>query len=220
MKTTKIVIITALLTATLSQAQTTVKRDINSFTKINASGAANIVYETAPATALNIEGDESEIKNIQTYVKNNVLYIKTTGTSNHPCKIKILNNKLDNLDISGATHFVANNEITAETFTLKSGGASHVEMPLNAKKVLSEIEGASTIKLSGSTNEFVAGLSGASTLKASDLKALNASVTASGASSAKVYASQKIYTNSSGASNIKYEGNPKEILKKETTATN
>lgn len=219
MTTKKIIIATACLVTLLSQAQTTEKREISSFTKINASGASNIVYETAPATVLTIEGDENEIKNIETYVKNNTLYIKTKGNYTHPFKIKILNAKLDGLDLSGASKFIASTEVKAESFSIKASDASSIDMPLNAKKVLSDIEGASSIKLSGNTNEFVADLSGSSDLKASGLKSLNTSVTASGASSARVFASQKIFTNSSGASRIKFDGNPKEILKKETSVS-
>lgn len=217
--TTKHIILALSLTTVFASAQTSVKRDVSKFTKINATGAAHIVYETSPAAALTIEGDEAEIKNIETVVKNNVLYIKTKGSFKQPFKIKILNPKLDGLELAGASRFEAPKEIVAESFTIKAGGASSIEMPLNAKKVHSDIEGASSIKLRGNTNEFVADLSGASDLKASGLKSLSTSVTASGASSAQVYASQKISTSSSGASRIKFDGNPKNISKKETSVS-
>jgi hypothetical protein len=216
--TTKNIFLSAGLALTLfSQAQTTQKRDITAFTKIDASGAVPVVYENSTTPSLTIEGDAEEIKRIETSVKNNVLYIKTKGNFHHPFKVKVGGNGLNSLSLSGASSFNSTSPIKADAFTIRASGASSIKMPLTAKSVHTDIDGASSIHLSGSTQELVADISGASDLKAGDLKSAVASVTASGASSAKVYASEKISTNSSGASSIKYEGNPKDITRKSTS---
>lgn len=220
MTTRNILAALALATTFAACAQNTDKRNISGFTKIDATGVASIVYENSSSTSLIIEGDANEIKNIETHVKGNVLYVKANGNYKHPFKIKITSPQLNALNMSGASTFKAPVQVKAETFSIVTKGASSVEMPLSAKKVVSELEGASNIKLSGSTTELVADLSGASNLKASDLISQNTLVTASGASSAKVYASQKLVTNSSGVSDIKYNGNPTEILRKETSVNN
>jgi len=215
----KLLTITACVLSLCYNAQTTEKRDISAFNKIDASGAAHIIYESSSNLSLNIEGDATEIKQIETFVKNNNLFIKTKGNFKKPFKIKISGSGLNELDLSGASHFEAKNQVKTDVFTLKASGASHVEIPLSAKSVKTEIDGASHIDLSGETNELVADLSGASKLKASDLKSVNTTIKASGASTAQVCAANKLSTNCSGASSIKYKGEPKDVYKKSNDAS-
>lgn len=217
MITKNIFITTALAAAFFTQAQTTVKRDISTFTKLDACGAANIIFENSSTPSLNIEGNADEIKQIETVVKNGTLFIKTKGTFHHPFKIKIAGNGLSSLNLTGASSFVSSSPLKAEAFSIRASGASFVKLPLNAKSVHTNMNGASSIQLSGSTNELVADVSGASALKAGELKSAVASVTASGASSAKVYASEKLSTSTTGASSVKYDGNPKDITQKNTS---
>ena len=216
----KNLLLTAALSMTLlAQAQTTQKRDIIAFTKIDASGAAPVTFENSTTPALSIEGDAEEIKQIETVVKNGTLFIKTKGNFHHPFKIKLSGNGLTAITLSGASSFVTASPIKAVAFTIRASGASSIKIPLAAKSVHTDIDGASSIQLSGSTQELVADVSGASTLKAGDLKSAVASVTASGASSAKIYASEKLSTNTSGASSVKYDGNPKDITRKNTSVS-
>jgi hypothetical protein len=215
----KILLTLALAVTLFTQAQTTVKRDITSFSKIDASGAANITFENSSAPSLNIEGDAEEIKQIETIVKNGTLFIKTKGNFHHPFKIKLAGNGLNSLNLSGASSFVSSTPLKADAFTIRASGASSVKMPLTSKSVHTDMDGASSIQLSGSTQELIADVSGASALKAGDLKSAVASVTASGASSAKVYASEKLSTNTSGASSVKYDGNPKDITRTNTSVS-
>jgi hypothetical protein len=214
-----ILLTTALAVTLFTQAQTTQKRDITAFTKIDASGAAPIAYENSTTPSLTIEGDAEEIKQIETVVKNGTLFIKTKGNFHHPFKIKLSGNNLNAINLSGASSFVTASPIKADAFTIRASGASSIKMPLTAKSVHTDIDGASSIQLSGSTQELVADVSGASTLKAGDLKSAVASVTASGASSAKIYASEKLSTNTSGASSVKYDGNPKDITRTNTSVS-
>jgi len=202
-----------------SRAQTTVKRDIASFSKIDATGAAHIVFDNSATPSLNIEGNAEEIKQIETVVKNGTLFIKTKGSFHHPFKIKLAGSGLNSLSLNRASSFVSYTPLKADAFTIRASGASSVKMPLSAKLVHTNMNGASSIQLSGSTQELVADVSGASDLKAGDLKSAIASVTASGASSAKVYVSEKISASTSGASSIKYDGNPKDITRTSTSVS-
>jgi hypothetical protein len=198
-------------------SQNTEKRTITAFTKIDASGAANITYVNASSPSLNIEGDAEELKQIETTVKNNVLYIKTKGNFKHPFKINISGSNLKELELSGACTFVANGELKTDSLIIESSGASKIEMHLSSKAVNASIGGASNLNLSGSTKSLKSTVSGASTLKAYDLKTSVANVTASGASSAQVYVTDKLTTKSSGASSVKYKGEPKDVYQTTTS---
>lgn len=219
MKTQKIFVIAACAFTLSLAAQTTEKRNIGSFTKIEASGAASINYATSASPALSIEGDAEEIKQVETTVKNNVLYIKTKGNFKHPLKINVSGANLSHLGLSGACNFVATGALKTDELTIESSGASKIEMHLNSKSLSATLDGASQMDLHGSTQTFKSNVSGASNLKAYDLKALTATVTASGASNAQVYVTESLSSKSSGASNIQYKGNPKTV-DKTTTSVN
>ncbi|MGZ3931701.1 MAG: head GIN domain-containing protein [Bacteroidia bacterium] len=211
--------ISACVIALLSQAQTTEKRDISTFNKIDASGATSISFKTSDAVSLSVEADAAEIKNVETFVKNNVLYIKTKGEFKHPVKVNVSAATFKELHLSGASSFVSSGEIKTDSMSVESSGASSVNMALVAKAVHTKLAGASSASFSGNTQRFYAKISGASTLKAFDLKSAVASVDAAGASTANVYASQKLNGNCSGASNIKFKGDPKDVYKRSTEAS-
>jgi hypothetical protein len=128
MKTQNILLIAASVLSLQINAQTTDKRNISNFTKINASGAANIHYLHSTSPSLSIEGDPEEIKQIETTVKDNVLYIKTKGNFNHPFKINLSSSGLKHLELSGACNFVADGELKTDELTIESSGASKINM--------------------------------------------------------------------------------------------
>jgi hypothetical protein len=84
-------------------------------------------------------------------------------------------------------------------------------MDIKSPVVGVEITGASTATLTGETRELKVNGSGASKAKCFGLPAENAHVKLSGASGAEVFASVKLDANASGASHVKYKGNPAEV---------
>jgi hypothetical protein len=70
------------------------------------------------------------------------------------------------------------------------------------------VSGASDLKLSGSGEDLVMDVSGAGTADLADFQVGDASIEASGASSAKVNASGRLDAEASGASHLEYFGNP------------
>ncbi len=214
-----ILTVSALVIALGAQAQTTEKRSISAFNKIDASGATSISFKTSPELSLSVEADAEEIRNVETYVKNNVLVIKTKGDFKHPVKINVSAATFKELHLSGASSFVAAGEIKTDSISIESSGASSVNMALVTKAAHMKIAGASNINLSGTTQRFYAKLDGASTLKAFDFKSAIATVNASGASTAKVFASQKLSSDCSGASNVTFKGAPKDVYKRSSGAS-
>lgn len=198
---------------------TTEKRDLSAFSKIDASGATSISFKTSDALSMSVEADASEIKNVQTYVKNNVLYIKTKGDFKHPVKVSLSASTFNGLHLTGASSFVASGDIKNDSISIDCTGASSVNMSLVNKAVRTHMDGASSVNLSGTTQRLDAHVTGASTLKAFDLKSAVATIDASGASTAKVFASQKLSGNCTGASNIKFKGDPKDVYKRSTEAS-
>ncbi len=218
---TRITLLTAALgLAFFTQAQTTEKLDLGTYTKIDVSGAPNVIYNTSDSLTLTIQGKTEDAANIETRIVDGTLFIKTKGSIKGPITIRINGNKLNSVSVSGATNFSINNKLAVDSFLLESSGAGNfTAVDINAKKIKATISGASSVNFTGTTDDFNADVSGASTLKAYKLISGNATVTSSGASTAKVFASQKLTANATGASTIKFKGEPKQVSAEGSTSS-
>ncbi len=219
MKTKNILTILLCSIGIFGIAQSKQSRDITPFKGVDASGAANVYFTNSDTLSLVLEGNSDELNYIETKVEDNVLYIKTKGTFRYPFKIKLTGNTLNFITISGAASFISSNDIKTDSLTLEASGAANVDLPVTARSVRATISGASDVTLWGNTQNLFANVSGASGLKAYKLNSLNTTVTASGASSAKVFASQKVNLNATGASTIKFKGEPKEVSAEGSSAS-
>jgi hypothetical protein len=107
--------------------------------------------------------------------------------------------QIESFDVSGASTGTLTN-VKNETLSLDASGASK-------------------IKIDGAAKELIVDLSGASRLDAENLKAENVTVDASGASSATVVALNDLNADASGASTIRYTGEPKNVKKNSSGAS-
>ncbi len=78
------------------------------------------------------------------------------------------------------------------------------------------IKGASKLEMKGSCDTFKAQSLGASDIIANELIAKNVEINASGASHARVYASENLVAYAAGASDIECSGNPKYVKKSDS----
>lgn len=210
MKTT--IISTFLMASSLFvKAQTSQNREVKPFSKIEISGAASVVYTQSDSLSLKVTADEKEINNIYTTYEGDVLVVKAKGSFTHPYKVYINANGLKKVTASGASKFSTANTLTSDSISMDVSGASNIVANLKVRAVDVMLSGASGTTLEGETQSLYGTVSGASSLKAYKLNTPVASVTASGASTAKVFATEKINANATGSSTIKFKGDPKDV---------
>ncbi|HEX6126973.1 MAG TPA: DUF2807 domain-containing protein, partial [Pyrinomonadaceae bacterium] len=82
-----------------------------------------------------------------------------------------------------------------------------------------DTSGASKVNVSGEAASLIVDISGASSIEAEGLKAKEASVRASGASRVNVSVAEKLTAKASGASKIRYTGNPLTVEKNTSGAS-
>lgn len=133
---------------------------------------------------------------------------------------------LDEIELSGASHFASSLPLEAAEVSLSLSGASTFEGVINASRELDielggashltaeiqqpagstdiELSGASTATLSGATGVLDMDVSGASNLNAVNLDAANVKGDVSGASTADVLCCQSISVEVSGVSHLTY----------------
>lgn len=209
----KTIIISSLLiiSSLIINAQEIQNRDAKPFKKIEVSGAVTVNYVQSDTLKLQVEADKDEINKVYTTFEGDILVIKAKGGFSHPHKVYIHANTLKHLTVSGASKFTTENNVIADSLALVVSGASDVNVKTQSNLVDVTLSGASVIVLEGNTQGLHSNVSGASSLKAYKLNATTTDVKVSGASTAKVFANEKINAFATGSSTIKFKGDPKEV---------
>jgi hypothetical protein len=92
-----------------------------------------------------------------------------------------------------------------------SGAADMRVDGLHGERFELAVSGVSTSKLSGTIDHFEVVSSGANTLDANELHAKVVKIDVSGAGDSEVWASEQLDANVSGAGNVRYDGQPKDV---------
>lgn len=200
-------------------AQTSQQREISSFNKLEVSGATYVIFTQGDSAKVRVSADESELKNVQTTVDNGVLSIQSKGTFRSTAKVYVTNPSLKEITVTGASKVTIPDTLKEETLDINVTGASTVKGVVKTGSVTVSASGASGVELAGITKASQSTISGASVLKAYDLSSEQTRITTSGASSAKVYASQKITADATGSSSVKFKGNPEDVSAEASTSS-
>ncbi|UCG53889.1 MAG: DUF2807 domain-containing protein [Dehalococcoidia bacterium] len=181
------------------------------FTKVEISSAFEFDVSQAGSYSVIVTADDNVIDKVQVTKEGDTLKIGLkTSPSLGPMTLKtaITMPQLRGLAVSGASRGTVSDFSSAENLDLKVSGASKVTGDIMAGDADFEVSGASTVQLEGSANDVAADVSGASRLNLGGFIVNNASVTFSGASNGTVNLSGKLDADLSGASKLKYIGEP------------
>ena len=170
----------------------TEERDVETFTKLNVSGALTVTASTDADQSVTVSGDDNIVPVIKTEVRDGTLHIYCEHQGSlrpkEPLSITIAASELKGANVSGACG------VTVQGIEGASFDAS--------------LSGASTLTLSGECDQLSADVSGACNLKAASLTAKSARANVSGASNAYVHATESVSGDASGASTFRYSGSP------------
>jgi hypothetical protein len=169
------------------------ERDIEAFSKLEASGAFEILVICGEDPSLKIRTDENLFQYVETDIRGDRLIIDSEKNldPSDDVKVRITTPVLEGIELSGANEIIVR-EIDSEDFEL-------------------EMSGATEAKLSGKVKRISIDASGASEIDNKDLIAEAVRIDASGATEAVVYASQRLKANVSGAGDVKFYGDAKDV---------
>lgn len=185
-------------------------RNVSGIKGINVGGGFTVELTQGNKESLRIEAEENLLSNIKTEVRNGVLHIYNEDgvTTNKGMKAYITMRELNSMDISGGVKVIGKSEFRTDALKLDLSGASNVKLDINTKELKADMSGASKIELAGKADEVDMNMSGASKVEAADLQAKRVKVEASGASKVKLYATESLDIDASGASFVYYKGSP------------
>jgi hypothetical protein len=222
MKTKTILVVIALLTTSFLAYSSPAKRikgsgnviketrQLDSFHSIDVGGAFEIELIQSNEEKIIIETDDNIMPYIKTKISGGELDIENTEDINNPTELKltIYYTSLDELDISGAAQLYSSDVLEAPSLELDCSGASEITLKLKVGSLDADFSGASKLEFEGSVNQAGIDLSGAAVLRAYGLEINQLNLEASGAAVAKVLVIEKFSIDASGASSVRYKGDP------------
>ena len=173
----------------------TESRNTGDFNGIAVSGILNVEVTKAEKVSVVVEADDNIAPLIKTVVKAGTLKIwsEKRFKSGGRITIKVAAPNIENLDTSGVSKI---------TFKGVSNDSLNIET-----------SGASKVTVEGTATSLNIDMSGASKVSARNLVAEKANIDGSGASSAVVSVTTFILADVSGASSVKYKGDPANLKK-------
>jgi hypothetical protein len=190
----------------------TESRDVGQFSEIEVGNAIQLDVTVGEPAEITVTADDNILPLVKTIVDGDrlTIYVDASFSTDLGVQVKASTPELTVLEGSGASRITAG-RVAGETFSLDLSGASTCELASDAQTLSITLSGASRSSLVGAARELAIECSGASHVDATRLTAEKVGAELSGASSARVVASQQLAATASGASNVRYSGNPANI---------
>ena len=203
-----------------------VKREVGQFHQLVVSGPFRIMVKQGKEVGLAVSSENVELRDaIEVNVKDGVLRIKFGGAKKLNMKgkaravIYVSVTEIDSMNLSGVSSLVTDGQLAVTSLGISISGASDLDGAIQAERLNIRQSGASDVKLKGNVNIMNVQLSGASDLKAFDLISNSCHAVISGASDMKINVSRHLEAKVSGASDLRYSGNPASANVKSTGAS-
>ncbi|MDP4174949.1 MAG: head GIN domain-containing protein [Bacteroidota bacterium] len=189
--------------------ETTRKYDYKDFHAVEVGYGMHLVISQSNSYAIEVKADERDFEHLKVEKRNNSLrfYIDSDHFRKRGnIEITIKMPELTDLTLSGGSEGKIGMNISKDFEAGLSGGAM-LQGSLKCANAKFSLSGGARMTLSGSGKDLDLNGSGGSIFKLKQFSALNADVTLSGGSDAKLKVNGKLRTSQSGGSHVSYSGN-------------
>jgi len=183
------------------------------FTKLEISGGFKVILKQDSSGKISLTADDNILKYIKTKNEDGTLHIFShknfcdAGEMTVTIGVK----HLEQIRASGATELSADGKLVCKDLEFHLSGASKVDLELNAASVTVEGSGDTELQLSGQATSTHVDMSGVARIHAFGFVVSDYDISTSGASHCEINVLHSLHVSSSGASEIKYKGNPTDI---------
>jgi hypothetical protein len=188
----------------------TIEVPVDDFNRLAVSHSFDVNVSVGDEPSLTLRVDDNLESSLDVEVANDTLRIglqPRTSVSNATLEADVTVTSLDAVEGSGAVS-IDLGSLAGSTLELQVSGASDLNGAVDFDNVTGVLSGASNISLSGRVATLDVDASGASDLALLDLEVDGLIVSLSGASSAEVSVNDSIRASLSGASSLRYRGDP------------
>jgi len=188
----------------------TIDVPIDDFSRLVVTHSFEVNVTVGDEPSLTLRVDDNLEASLNVGVTDDTLRIglePRTSVSNATLEADVTVTSLDAIEGSGAVN-VHLGTLTGPTLELQLSGASELDGTVDFESMTGKISGASNVSLSGRSGTLDIEASGASDLSLLDLEVDLLTVRLSGASSAEASVNDSIEASLSGASSLRYRGDP------------
>lgn len=180
------------------------------FDRLEMGDALYITVVEGNFFKVSVRGDRRNVNDLLVTTEGSTLVMCFDENRNrrHDTYVTITMPVLLSANFSGASDSRISGFQGLETFDMYLSGASVCQLDVDAAMVDVVLSGASYLNIRGTGEKLSAELTGASALKAFNFPVTEATIVASGASDGNVTVTDKLDARASGASEIRYRGNP------------
>ena len=186
---------------------------IDSFDKIEVSGAFEVLLTPSSSNEVIIEADENLLRYIDISVQGNRLFIETDRrlSSRRGIKIEVPVKELKEVSSSGASDIENTEPIISEELDINVSGAGKIDLKLDVKLLTLELSGAVMVYFEGVAERLDVDMSGAGSLIAESFEVKDCKVEISGVGHVLVNVSGTLDAQVSGLGKVEYLGNPESV---------
>lgn len=191
-------------------------KEVSAFDKVDVSGAIDVIVNIGNKSEVVIEADSAIMPYIVTEVKDRELRIYNKDIigfynfKNNKILVTITTPSILELESSGACD-VTINDLKTDMFKVSLSGACDLIGSFECNVLDLESSGSSDSKLRGKVKNCNIELSGACDIKALDLEVDSLKIEGSGSSNVEITVQNSLDVELSGASELRYKGEPKYI---------
>jgi hypothetical protein len=191
-------------------------KEVSAFDKVDVSGAIDVIVNIGNKSEVVIEADSAIMPYVVTEVKDRELRIYNKDIigfynfKNNKILVTITTPSILELESSGACD-VTINDLKTDMFKVSLSGACDLIGSSECNVLDFESSGSSDSKLRGKVKNCNIELSGACDIKALDLEVDSLKIEGSGSSNVEITVQNSLDVELSGASELRYKGEPKYI---------
>lgn len=188
-------------------------RAVQAFDEIEVSGQVTVYLRQGEKEEVIVEADENLLPYIKTNVSGDRLSVSSEANFKDYKKLAvyITARELEYIKLSGAIELNGEKVFRSVDLKIDASGACIVNMDVQCEELTIDGSGAVTFNLNGFSREANFDISGAVEVNAFELETRNTKIDMSGAGSADIYVTDEVSIDVSGAGEINYKGNPRDI---------
>lgn len=193
-----------------SGSQTSENRKVSDFSRIDISGGFKVILKQDSSLSVKVTADDNLMKYIKTSVSGSRLriYSRRAICNSGQMTVYVGVRHLEEVKASGGIEVESDGKITTQDLHLRLSGATKITMDLNAANVTTNGSGATELNLKGQASSHNIDLSGSGKVNALDFIVGNCEIQTAGVGHSEVNVLHSLAIHSTGASEVKYRGNP------------
>lgn len=187
-------------------------RQLKPFHGIGISISANVIYTPGSTHEIIIEGDEQDVRELQTKIQDGYLKIKydRNRMKRSRLTLHITSKELDKVSISGSAKFNSQKALSSEEMHLAISGSGSINLPaLESEEVDVRISGSGNTSIEkGNAEEMDISISGSGKVLAEKFVVSEFSASISGSGSCRITVKDELKARMSGSGGVYYHGDP------------